>query len=167
MRLRIAILPVRLQWHMRTNKQTIIAVTRFASFLSGRFPRGRTVPLVGTPHPPHRDTRAHTHTHTHTHTQTPAQVTVLIPVLGKDVTDMSIVQIHGTGHLQLMAITIIQLRTAAVIAARHHIIIWPNLLLTTTQGRITTPFPHVRLTGPTFVGTPSLPGAFLLPKAAT
>ena len=94
-------------------------------------------------------------THTHTHTEILAQVKILIQVLEKDVTNMSIVQIHGTGYLQQMAITIIQLRTAAVIAARHHIIIWPNLLLTTTQGRITTPFPHVRLTGPTFVGTPS------------
>ena len=116
-----------------------------ASFLSGRFPRGRTVPLVGTPHSPYRDpvshSHIHIHTHTHTHTQMPAQVTVLIQVLEKDVTNMSIVQIHGTGYLQQMAITIIQLRTAAVIAARHHIIIWPNPLLPTTQGRITTPFP--------------------------
>ena len=152
---------------MRTNKQTIIAVTRFASFLSGRFPRGRTVPLVGTPHPPHRDTRAHTHTHTHTHTQTPAQITVLIPVLGKDVTDMSIVQIHGTGHLQLMAITIIQLRILLLLLQDTVLSFGQIHCYQQPKGELLLLFPRVRLTGPTFVGTPSLPGAFLLPKAAT
>ena len=113
--------------------------------------------MVGTPHPPHRDTR----THTHTHTQTPAQITVLIPVLGKDVTDMSIVQIHGTGHLQQMAITIIQLRILLLLLQDTVLSFGQIHCYQQPKGELLLPFPRVRLTGPTFVGTPSLPpGSF-------
>ena len=154
------------------NKRLLLSL---ASFLSGRFPRGRTVPLVGTPHSPYRDpvshSHIHIHTHTHTHTQMPAQVTVLIQVLEKDVTNMSIVQIHGTGPLQQTVRTTIQLRILLLLLQDTTLSFGQIHCYQQPKGELLLLFPRVRLTGPTFVGTPSLspslPGAFLLPQPAT
>ena len=144
------------------NKQTIIDVTRFVPLRPFPSREDGTAGRNSTLAP-----QTHTHTHTHTHTQMPAQVTVLIQVLEKDVTNMSIVQIHGTGHFQQMVITIKKLRILLLLLQDTTLSFGQIHCYQQPKGELLLPFPRVRLTGPTFVGTPSLPGAFLLPKAAT
>jgi len=132
------------------NKQTIIDVTRFVPLRPFPSREDGTAGRNSTLAP-----QTHTHTHTHTHTQMPAQVTVLIQVLEKDVTNMSIVQIHGTGPLQQTVRTTIQLRILLLLLQDTTLSFGQIHCYQQPKGELLLPFPCVRLTGPTFVGTPS------------
>lgn len=68
---------------------------------------------------------------------------------------MSIVQIHGTGHFQQMVITIKKLRILLLLLQDTTLSFGQIHCYQQPKGELLLPFPCVRLTGPTFVGTPS------------